>query len=676
MRIRLASALAFLTLLAPTPAPAAVEKLEILERQVVADGHPFGLAGPYEKLTAKVTVAVDPADPHNRAITDLDLAQRGEDGLVRAVADLVLLQPVDGAKGNGTLLLEVPNRGGKAAVFYFNRDAGRTRAPVTREDLGDGFLMRHGFTVAWVGWQVDVPDDPSLLRLEAVPVTNPDGTPIRGLARADHVFSEPATTMPLGHRGHRAYTVADPADERNVLTVRDERLGERRAIPRSEWRFVASAEGGRLDAVELDGGFLPGKIYEVVWVAQDPVVVGLGLAAIRDVASYLKHGEGSPAAVERAIGLGISQTGRFLRHFLWAGMNEDEAGRTALDGVLAHTAGAGRGSFSHRFAQPSRDAHAFSAFFYPTDVFPFTGARQTDPPPLGDGRTDALLEGKPGAADAKIFFTNTGYEYWGRAASLLHTTVAGEDLAPLPNVRIYHLAGAQHFVDRFPPQAAETRHPANPLQFLWAMRGLLVALEEWVAHGTEPPPSLYPKAAEGTLVPASELAFPAIPGVTAPTLPHLAYRMDYGPRFWSEGIVETQPPKVGEPFPVKVPQVDADGNELSGLRLPELAVPLATYTPWNYRAKGIGAPGETADFRGSFLPLPRTEEDRRETSDPRRSVEARYGNEAAYLGLYAQAAADLVRRRYLVAEDLPEMLGHAEALWDLVVGEAPTSPAR
>lgn len=662
-----AVAVMFLLALCPmfSGADAQVERIEITSRETVADGHPFGLAGPYEKIVGRLHFALDPEHPANRMIVDLDKASPGEDGKVRFWADLYLLRPVHPDKGNGTVLLEVPNRGGKASVFYFNRNAGRTRDPETLEDFGDGFLMRRGFTVAWVGWQFDVPDDPSLLRIEVVPAVSGDGA-IEGLARADHVFSEPSETLALGHRDHRPYPVADPDDPRNVLTVRDERLGERRVIPREGWRFAASEDGGDLDAVSLEGGFVPGKIYEVVWVTEDPVVVGLGLASIRDAASWLKHGAGSVASVDHAFAVGISQTGRFLRHFLWQGFNEDVEGRPALDGVLAHTAGAGRGSFNHRFGQPSRDAHPFSAFFYPTDVFPFTGRTQED---QVSSREDGLLRRlRETDASPKIFFTNTGYEYWGRAASLIHTTVAGEDLDPLPHVRIYHLAGAQHFVDRFPPEARATRHPANPLQFLWAMRAHLVNLEAWVAHGTEPPPSLYPKVSEGTLVEAPDLAFPSIPGVEAPEVPHLAYRMDYGPKFWSEGIVTKQPPGVGEPFPVKVPQVDEDGNELGGLRLPELAVPLATYTPWNYRAKGIGNPDQLADFRGAFLAFPATKAEREETGDPRPSVEDRYANRAAYLGEYAQAAVDLVERRYLLAEDLPEMLERAGELWGLVVG--------
>lgn len=678
LAFRWIAGLAACLLAVAVPATAEVVGLEIERREPVAGGRAWGLAGPYEKLAGTVRYAVDPEDPANARIVDLDLAPTGDDGRIHFRGEFYLLKPVDPEKGNGALFLEVPNRGGKAIVRYFDRGAARTYDPSAAEDFGDGFLLARGFTLAWVGWQWDVPPErDELLKLE--PVRAEAEEPIEGLVRADHVFPEAATVLELGHRGHTAYPVADREDPRNVLTVRDERLGERRPIPRDAWRFDPAGT-----AIEYPAGFEPGRIYEVVYAARDPVVAGLGLAAVRDFVSYLRYSPASPAPVERTLGMGISQTGRFLRQFLWQGFNLDEAGRPAFDGLLVHTAGAGRGSFNHRFGQPSRDAHPFSAFFYPTDVFPFTGAAQTDPV---SGRTDGLLETlREEDAVPRIYFTNTGYEYWGRAASLVHTTVdGGGDVEPLPSVRIYHLAGAQHFVDRFPPERAGTRYPANPADFLWSLRALLVALDAWVADGVEPPPSRYPmlrpgNGGEPTLVAPEELAFPEIPygggTVKAPRRPHEAYRMDYGPRFWDQGIVTRQPPAVGEPFPVRVPRVGPDGNPLAGLRLPEVAVPLATYTPWNRRSEEIGAPDELADFRGAFLPLPVTAEERRATGDPRLSVEERYGNRDAYLGRYATCAARLARERYLLDEDLPELLERAEALWELVVGREALSRSR
>src|SRR5438445_424021 len=300
------------------------------------------------------------------------------------------------------------------------------------------------------------------------------------------------------------------------------------------------------------GGFEPGKIYEPVYRARDPVVVGIGLAAVRDMMSYAKYDAASLFPVRWGVGLGISQTGRFLRHFVYQGFNTDEARRPVFDGLFVHTAGAGRGSFNHRFAQPSRDAHRFSTFFYPTDIFPFAGRSQRDPETRV---TDGLFAHEPNLP--KIFFTNTGYEYWGRAASLIHVTPTGDaDIEPLPNERVYHLAGGQHFVVDRPAVSEQSdavvAYRGSPLDFHPALRSLLTRLVEWVRDGREPPPSAYPRLDAGTLVAIDRVRAPAISGAAWPRLAHEAYRVDYGPR-WPDGVITLEPPRLGKPFPVRVP---------------------------------------------------------------------------------------------------------------------------
>jgi len=658
-------ALAIALTLFALPIAAEVERLEIKLRQPVAEGAKFGDTGSYEKLAGRLHFALDPAHPRNQAIVDLDKAPRGRDGKVRFWADVYLLRPVDAKKGNGAVLLEVPNRGSKAAPHYFQRGAERSLDPVRRQDHGDALLLRQGFTLAWVGWQDDVPSKKGNLRREHI---RAKATPaIEGLARADHVFSKDAVIMPLGHRGHRAYPAADPKNPRNLLTERDGRLAPRRVIPRESWRFARVANGEIVPDprfLHLDGGFKKGKIYEIVYVAREPAVVGLGLAALRDAAAFFKHSADSPVRAERVLGLGISQTGRFLRHFLYQGFQVDEAGGPAFDGLLVHAAGAGRGSFNHRFAQPSRDAHPYSAFFYPTDLFPFSTVAQED---SLSGLKDSLFARLPKASRPKIFFTNTGYEYWGRAAALIHTTADGEkDLEPSPEVRIYHFAGSQHFVEGFPPPSPGTRHPANPADFRFSLRALLLDLDAWVARGTAPPPSRYPRIADGTLVPAEKLTFPHLPGIEVPRRAHQAYRADYGPHFRSLGIIARQPPGLNAPFPTLVPQVDSDGNARGGLRLPQIAVPVATYTPWNFRAEKFGAPTELADFRGSFLPFPKNAAEGEQRGDPRKSLMQRYPSRKVYLERFEKAAQELIAQRYLLAEDLPELRRQASRLWDAV----------
>jgi hypothetical protein len=390
------------------------------------------------------------------------------------------------------------------------------------------------------------------------------------------------------------------------------------------------------------------------------VVAGIGLAAVRDMVAWARHDPRAEFPVTAAVGVGISQSGRFLRHFLYQGFNTDEAGRVVFDGLLVHAAGAGRGSFNHRFAQPSRDAHRFSAFFYPTDLFPFTTRTQTDPV---TGLTDGLLarSAAPPAHRPKIFFTNTGYEYWGRAASLIHTSVDGRaDVAPLPTERIYHLAGGQHFVGGFPPGRE------NPLDFVVTLRALLVRLLEWVTDDRAPPPSAYPTLAAGTLVPIGALRFPVVPGVRPPRVIHHAYRVDYGP-LWATGIVSREPPAVGAPFPALVSQVDASGNELAGVRALELLVPLATYTPWQPRGGSGTDAGELVDFLGLYAPFSRTEAERRQRGDGRPSVARRYRDRGEYLDAAGRAAESLVASGVLLRDDLPRVLARAAAHWDWVM---------
>jgi hypothetical protein len=408
--------------------------------------------------------------------------------------------------------------------------------------------------------------------------------------------------MPLGHfllgdDGGKSYPVEDPVSPKNVLTVRDAPQGLRQTIPRHRWSFARSVQSSLVadpHYIHLDGSFLPGKIYEVVYEARNPVVAGVGLAAVRDFLSFLKFDPQATARVRRVYAVGISQSGRFLRHFLYQDFNADEQNRQVIDGVIAHVAGGGRGSFNHRFAQPSRDAQPLSSIFFPTDLFPYTDIPETD---SETGVTAGLLDApNKSRTTPKIFFTNTSYEYWGRAASLIHTTADGlKDATPGENVRIYFLSGLQHFSASFPPQrtieaspdfTAQQRHNPNPVQWFW--RALITDLDQWVKDGKAPPSSTYPRIADNSLVPLRRWVFPKIPGVDTPHELSLAYRLDFGPQ-WSAGIISIEPPKMGKPFPVLIPQADADGNDLGGVRLPELQAPLATYTGWNLRDPSIGA---------------------------------------------------------------------------------------
>ncbi|MFQ5802511.1 MAG: alpha/beta hydrolase domain-containing protein [Candidatus Methylomirabilales bacterium] len=655
-------------ILAPGLCAARVVRIVIDEREDVLNGRSFGTAGPYEKIAGNVSFVFDPINPKNTRIVDLEKAPRNADGLVEASANFMVLRPKNAVRGGGTALLEVSNRGGKALLPYFNGGTW-TRDPRLQPHFGDGFLMRLGLTIIWVGWQHDVPLRKGLLRLH-VPVARERNRPIQGLVRSDWSVDRPTKTLPLGHRNHIAYPVSDPNHADNVLTVRDGRLTPRRTVPRHEWRF-AREENKRVVESRTDiykeSGFDAGKIYELIYRAQDPKVVGLGLAAVRDMMSYAKHDPTSPFPVKYGIALGISQTGRFLRQFLYQGFNTDERGQKVFDGMMIHTAGAGRGSFNHRFAQPSRDAHRYSSFFYPTDIFPFTSRTQMDPE---TGLEDGLFAHAHNSGHfPKIFYTNTGYEYWGRAASLIHTTIDGaRDIVLYPNERVYHLASGQHFVGRFPPGAklpGSRAYRGNPLNFLYTLRALLVRMVGWVREGTDPPSSAYPRIDAAALVPIDKVKFPRVPGVTFPHVAHEAYRVNYGPR-WQQGIIDRQSPVLGKPFPVLVPQVDKFGNELGGVRSAEILVPLATYTPWSLRTGFPGAMDELVDFLGTYIPLPKTEAERRDTSDPRPSIESLYAHKKDYLASVWRAAGSLVQQGFLLGEDVPSIVTGAGQHWDWI----------
>jgi len=635
-----------LSICIPALLPAALLRIEVSERSDVQDGKAFAAAGPYELIVGKAYFAVDPGLPANKIVTDVAKAPRDENGLVEFAADFYCLKPRDPHHGNHAVLFEVSNRGGKAMLGIF----------------GEDFLMEQGYTLVWLGWEFDVAPGPNVLRLYA-----PVAQGITGLVRAEIVVDHRETRRSLGDRSMIAYPVLNPEDPALTLTVRDHPDGARRAVARETWHI----EGGT--HIVMPAGFDPGKIYELVYTSKDPAIVGLGPAAVRDLISFLKYGIAADTIlgdhhdfIKRAYGFGISQSGRFLRTFVYYGFNRDERGRRVFDGMMVHVAGAGRGSFDHRFAQPSRDGHPFLNTFYPTDIFPFTDLPETD---AETGITDGLLtHAPPPAAVPKIFYTNTSYEYYGRSASLIHTTLDGTGDAPLaPTTRIYFLAGCQHGPAPFPPERGDAQNLANPNNSRWTLRALLVALDRWVADGAEPPPSRYPKIADGSLTTLSAVAFPKLPSVQFPARIQQAWHVDYGEEFRSAGIVTIEPPKVGSVFPMRLPQVDADGNDTAGIRMPATAVPLATYTGWNLRSAEIGAPDELYSMTGSFIPFARTKAERVKAGDPRLSVEERYASKQAYLDKVRVAAGDLVQGGYLLERDVTLVVARASAEWDFVM---------
>lgn len=654
-----------------SPSLAKVLRVEVTSRTPVLEGRAFGLAGAFEQCVGKVYFAVNPRNPANRLITDIDKGPLNDSGEVEFSSDFFMIKPANPNRGNRTVLYEVSNRGGKSMLSFFNFASGN-RNPKQEAHFGDGFLLNEGHTLLWVGWQFDPPLREGLMRLYP-PTATKNGNPIRGLVRSDFVVTERELSHSLADRSHIPYLAVDPDAPGTQLTVRDSAESPRQIIPRSEWRFARSENGSPVPdtgSVFREGGFTPGKIYEVVYLSENPPLVGLGPAAVRDMISFLKYNTGdtslgSSETIERAIGFGISQSGRFLRTFLYYGFNEDENHRKVFDGMLSHVAGGGRGSFNHRFAQPSRDAHPFMNFFYPTDIFPFTDIEQFDPE---TGITDGIMKRQKPEFLPKIFYTNSSYEYWGRAASLIHTSVDGEKDAVIPdNSRVYLFSGTQHGPSRFPPTQSVGQQLSNPMDFRWSMRALLGSMNRWVHENTTPPPSRYPRIDDGSLVSAESLEFPIIPGVRYSSRLHKAYRVNYGPEFRTKGIVTLEPPEIGSAFPMKVPAVDSDGNEIAGIKMPELSAPLATYTGWNLFNSRSGPSNEISSMAGSFIPFPRTETERATRKDPRKSISARYQSRAEYVGRIASEAVKLINDGLLLGADMPKIVENASRHWDYLM---------
>ena len=650
----------------------AVVKLDITQRQPFAAGESFDPAGPYEFLQGTAHFAVDPLHPRSAAITDLELAPREPDGTVAFSADFAMLQPAAAGRGNRRMFFDVMNRGRKTVMPRFN-DAPDIVDHTLPPQPGNGFLMRRGYTVVWCGWQADVPPTPGLMGLHAPEALGPQG-PLQGRILSQFQVNEPTPMLMLSDRDHTPHPAADVNETGALLQVRDHPNAPASEIPRAAWSFVQADGDTTPNYVHLHAGFEPGRIYQLVYTTRGSRIVGLGLAAVRDIASFLKHGsadDGNPCAgrLDYAYAFGASQSGRFLRQMLYHGLVEDEAGRLALDGVIPHVAGAMRGEFNLRFGQPSKDV----CFIIP-ELFPFTDTPQSDP---HTGRRGALLE-KPEARDKvpKVMFTNTSAEYWRGDAALIHTDLETmRDQPESPSVRRYHFAGTHHTSGLYPLaewRAADGMRgqlPFNTVDFNPLLRAALVNLDRWASEGVPAPASRHPSLDDGTGVPSDSLeaAFANLPGVRFPPQVTRALRLDYGPET-EHGRTVRLPAGEGETYPALVADVDADGNERAGIRLPDVTVPLATHTGWNLRHEAVGNPdlviGITGGLAGWTLPFAATRADREASGDPRPSIDERYSSREEYLRRVRAAAQELIAAGYVLAEDLPRIVAAAGVRYD------------
>ncbi len=644
-------------------AHAEVTRIDITQREDVLGGRTFGAAGVYEWLEGRAHFTLDPANPRNDIITDIKLAPRNAQGLVEFSADIHILRPKVAARANGVVIFDVVNRGRATVLEYLNR-GNRTAALASADFIGDDFLLKQGTTIVWLGWQQDLPDSLGLMRLEGPVIQG-----VSGWVYGEFVTASREKEVSLGDRLSIPYAVANLQDTASVLAVSPSRALQPRPIPYAYWAFASEKDGTRKDdrrSIAIEEGFVPGALYQFAYRAEHPQIAGLGLAGVRELMAWIRH---DPAAMVRGSHLyafGISQSGRFLRQFLHEGFNEDSAGHKVFDGMMIHIAGGARRGFNERFSQPSRTTGS--------RVFPFTDLEQTDDETGASG--GLLTRATLSKAVPKIIYTSSSWEYWGSAASAIHTSLKGEDFLIPDSSRVFLIAGTQHVPAHLPLSDTPTTRgqlPPNPMDYRPALRALYGALDQWVRNDTAPPPSRYPLVAERGLVPRERLNTTGLSSINVPGAPQPAFRLDNGET--GPGIPTIVPPQVGKPYVTLVPQLDDDGNELPGIRMPALNVPLGTHTGWNLRSPAIGAPRELVQLAGSLYPFARTREERVE-SDNRPVITERYASRKHYLDRIAQEAAALVPQRLLLPEDIAYVVSSAGALWDYVMSAPVVRPGR
>lgn len=685
------------TLTMPGSADARITRLEITRTESPTfGGRVFGHAGQFEKVIGVAHGEVDPRDPLNAIIQDIELAPRNIRGMVEYSTDFYIIKPVDMAKGNRMLFYNVHNRGNKGGLSSFNIGTVGGNEPT---DAGDGFLQEMGYTIIWSGWQPDVAAGNNRMTGHVPVASNPDGSSITGLVRSEFTVAAPTNTQLLSAgRYTGASTTYATANINNqvpfadgflpTLTVRDREPHPRVPIANSQWAFGACPGGAVVVPSETQiclrgAGFQPGHLYEVIYRAKDPIVMGLGYAGVRDLIAFFKHatqddaGLANPLRVARgktkAVFSGSSQSGRNMRTYLHLGFNQDEARRVVFEGAFPHIGG-GRAYFNSRFSQAGRAwGHAYD-HLYPAYEFPF--AYQSTFDPL-TGKTAGVLD-RCLATDScpKIFHVATALEIWeGRQSLGLTDTLGRRDLKEPKFLRTYIMASTSHGAAPFPPGFGECQQQLNPNRQFETMRALWVAFTDWVQDGTEPPASEHPRLRDKTLVQSSEVRFPAIPansygGIARPAtkftgLVNGLRVLDYGAAFDAtdeSGIASIEPPTSGHAeYGVLVPQVDADGNDLGGVRSTQLQAATATYAGWNLGAPGTVAEDFLCTLSGSYIPFAKTKAERLATGDPRPSLEERYKNHKGYVKAVEKATKKLVKQRFLLQQDADRLVAEAQA---------------
>ena len=653
-------ALAFL-LLTPAPSDARVTRVEI-ERveSPTFEGRSFGDVGPYEKLVGRVYGEVDPETPESAVIADIELAPRNAKGMVEYSADLLILRPVDPARGNGRLFYEANNRGRLLSLNRLNAAPTANSDPTSADDAGNGFLMRQGYTFVASGWDATASSADSRLNITLPVAVNRDGSAIVGPSLEELVIDNDTTTT-----GRLTYPAATLDTSQATLTVRTRYGDKPTRVDADAWEYV---DARTIRLLPAGTAFRQGSLYHLTYPATEPMVAGLGFAAVRDAVSFLRHaaaderGTPNPLAgqIRHAHSFAISQPARFMRDFVHYGFNSDEAGRRVFDGVLNWIGGASGAFVNFRFAQPHRTQRQHIARWFPERPFPFAYNVTHDPvTDKTDGRLRRCLES---GTCPQILEANSSNEYWVKATSLLHTDTLGDDLPDPSNVRLYlfssfRTAAAAASAATASASSRATRWRPNPCceRCWWRWTNGLSPARSRPRAGSR-------GAANGTLVealPREHLGFPAIPGIHYDGLMSTGDHLDYGPHT-GEGIMTVLPPGVTEPYPALVPRTDADGNDMAGIRVPDIAAPLATYTGWAVRAAAY-AGNDLCDAAGQQIAFPSTRAERLAHGDPRPSVEERYGGRGGYVAAVEEVTQALQQDRLLLTEDAQRIIADAQA---------------
>ncbi len=658
---------------------AMITKIVIEKREPLASGHEFPVTGAYEKLVGKAYGEVDPKSPLNKILVNLDKAPRNKKGKVEYWTDIYILKPMDMNRGNGKIFYDAPNRGSKRILMFLS-DAPESNDPGTLQHAGNGFLMRQGYTIVWSGWQGDLTPGENFL-IMGVPAASNNGKEIIKTVRTEIVVTrEGVMSQPLSADNRvMSYEAATTDKSQASLTVREKSYDSRAPVPSSEWEFASCKKDKDTGKIEMKpstkdlcllSGFKPGYIYEFIYPAKNPLVLGLGFAGVRDLISFLRYetkdGAGTPnplafgndrTGIKRAYAWGRSQSGRFLRDLVYHGFNEDESHRQVFEAISPHAAGGGRLYLNYEFARPVTSSQQHTNQLDP-ELFPFAYSILKDPQ---TGKEDGIL--KRPKTDPYIVHTQTSTEYWQKRGALAHTDGKGKDIAAPDKARIYTIASAQHNTPfGSTPRKGNCQQLTNPMPIGDALRALIVTMDRWVNEGLPPPASQIPRVRDGTLVRADQKSngFPKIPGVRYTGLYNRQLFLDYGPDL-KRGIIDVHPPKQiknGE-YKILVPKVDADGNELAGIRLPTIRVPLATHTGWNLQHQGL-AEDELCGLLGSYIPFSKTKEEREKSGDPRPSVEERYKDHADYIQKISREARAMIEERFLLPEDAERIIEEAK----------------